>query len=125
MSYGNPFKPASSLPRRLKLFLYSPAGSGKTTLALQFPSPVVIDTERGTSRYGESFDFDVDHTVSFADAKRSVQWLATQTHDYKTIVIDPITTLWASCRAEFNQMRYEQELAKYNKTKLHMKRNQP
>ena len=33
--------------KRLKLFLYGPAGVGKTTAAIQFPQSYIIDMERG------------------------------------------------------------------------------
>jgi hypothetical protein len=44
---ASPFQKAKSLDRRLKLFLWGDSGVGKTTLALQFPRPVVIDLEGG------------------------------------------------------------------------------
>ena len=40
----SPFQKARSLPKRLKLFLWGDSGVGKTTLALQFPSPVAKDS---------------------------------------------------------------------------------
>ena len=49
-----PFQPAASSDRRLKLLLWGDSGVGKTTLALQFPHPAVIDLEGGTEHYGDS-----------------------------------------------------------------------
>ena len=56
---GSPFQEAESLEKRLKLFVWGDSGVGKTTLALQFPQPVVIDLEGGTDLYGDSFNFAV------------------------------------------------------------------
>ena len=35
------------IQKRLKVFLYGPPTSGKTTAAIQFPRPYLIDCERG------------------------------------------------------------------------------
>ena len=56
---AGPFQRASALSRRIKLLLWGDAGSGKTTLALQFPRPAMIDLEGGADLYGGKFDFDV------------------------------------------------------------------
>ena len=37
--------------KRLKLFVYGPAGVGKTVAALQFPNSYLIDTEKGSDFY--------------------------------------------------------------------------
>ena len=37
--------------KRLKLFMFGPAGVGKTTAAIQFPNSYIIDCERGTENY--------------------------------------------------------------------------
>ena len=50
-----------SMWRRLKLFVYSDSGAGKTTLAVQFPQTAIIDLEGGTDHYGELSNFDVLH----------------------------------------------------------------
>jgi len=34
--------------KRLKMFMFGPAGVGKTTAAIQFPNSYIIDAERGT-----------------------------------------------------------------------------
>ena len=39
-------KPAT-VEKRLKMLLFGKAGVGKTTAAIQFPKPYLIDTERG------------------------------------------------------------------------------
>ena len=37
--------------KRLKLFMFGPAGVGKTTAAIQFPNSYIIDCERGAENY--------------------------------------------------------------------------
>ena len=48
----NPFRKAKKQNRNLKLFIYGDSGTGKTTVALNFPRPCVIDLEAGTTLYG-------------------------------------------------------------------------
>jgi len=40
-----------SVTKRLKLFMFGPAGVGKTTAAIQFPNSYIIDCERGAENY--------------------------------------------------------------------------
>ena len=40
--------------KRLKLFLYGPAGVGKTTAVIQFPDAYTIDTEKGSDFYSKT-----------------------------------------------------------------------
>jgi GTPase SAR1 family protein len=42
--------------KRLKMFVFGPAGVGKTTAAIQFPKSYIIDTEHGTDFYAESIN---------------------------------------------------------------------
>ena len=44
-------KKPEAVQKRLKLFMFGPAGVGKTTAAIQFPNSYVIDCERGTENY--------------------------------------------------------------------------
>src|SRR5262245_50481072 len=60
----SPFQPAQARRKRLKLLTWGDSGVGKTTLGLQFPSPVVIDLEAGCDLYGGRFDFGVLRTTS-------------------------------------------------------------
>ncbi len=100
----SPFQKAKTLPKKLKLFLYGPSGSGKTTLSLQFPKPVVLDLEGGTDLYGESFDFDVLRATNADEIMQAVQWLLTHEHQYKTLVIDPITIYWDSLQKKWSDI---------------------
>jgi len=101
---GSPFKKAESLDKRLKLFLWGDSGAGKTTLALQFPKPVVIDMEGGTDLYGESFDFDVLKATNADEVMEAVQWLITHAHPYRTLIIDPITVYWDALQKKWSDI---------------------
>lgn len=93
-------------PRAQKIVIYGCEGIGKTTLATQFPKPLVIDTEGGTSH------LDVDRI----DRPQSWDELINIVHDccdteYKTIVLD--TADWAesvcieSICSKYNQKSIE------------------
>jgi len=101
---GSPFQKAESLDKRLKLFLWGDSGAGKTTLSLQFPKPVVIDMERGTDLYGEAFDFDVLKATNADEVMEAVQWLLTNAHSYRTLIIDPITIYWDALQKKWSDI---------------------
>ncbi|KJU86016.1 hypothetical protein MBAV_001784 [Candidatus Magnetobacterium bavaricum] len=102
---ANPFfKRAATTDRRVKLFLWGDSGAGKTTLALQFPYPVVIDFEGGTALYGDSFGFDVLQSNSPDEVMDAVDWLLTNKHNYRTLVIDPITVFWDALQKKWSDI---------------------
>jgi len=101
---GSPFQKAKSLDKRLKLFLWGDSGAGKTTLALQFPKPVVIDMEGGTELYGEAFDFDVLRATTADEVMEAVQWLLGNAHAYRTLIIDPITVYWDALQKKWSDI---------------------
>lgn len=85
--------------KRLKALLFGEAGAGKTTAAIQFPRPYVIDTEMGAENdqyaasirsgggaYWQCNDWD--------EIVREVRTLLTEQHEYRTLVLDPITTIY-------------------------------
>lgn len=91
-------KPAA-IEKRLKALFYGPAGIGKTTAAIQFPKPYLIDTEKGAenTQYakllaksgGAYFP-----TSDFDEMIAEVRSLLSETHDYQTLVIDPLTVVY-------------------------------
>jgi hypothetical protein len=93
---ASPFAAATDLGVRAKLFMWGATGTKKTITAIQFPSPIVIDLEGGTDRYGSSFKFHKPKTPpkSFEEVKDLVLYLFKNKHPYRTLVIDPITILW-------------------------------
>ena len=81
------------------MFVFGSAGSGKTTAAIHFPGAYIVDTERGSdkAKYVELMkDNDALYlsTNDFDEVYAEVIQLATTKHDRKTLVIDPITTLY-------------------------------
>lgn len=100
----SPFQKAQVAKKRLKLFLWGDSGVGKTTQALQFPSPVVIDMESGTDLYGEAFPFDVLKATTADEAMEAVDWLLTNPHEYRTLVIDPVTIYWEALQQKWSDI---------------------
>lgn len=89
-------KPAEITPR-LKMLLFGPAGVGKTTAALNMPRAYVIDGEKGTQHYGallEQSGSVAFETTDINEVIAEVKTLLTEKHDYRTLVIDPITTIF-------------------------------
>lgn len=77
-------------PKPLKVLVYGPEGVGKSSLAKDFPKPVFIDVEGGTSR------LDVARTPrpnTWAEFIRILTDLAKDTMGFETIVVD--TADWA------------------------------
>jgi hypothetical protein len=87
------------IQKRLKMLGFGPAGVGKTTAAIQFPKPYLIDTERGAEnesyvraleKAGGAYYFTNDADELIAE----VRSLISEKHPYKTLVIDPLTTIY-------------------------------
>jgi len=83
--------------KRLKMFMFGPAGVGKTTAAIQFPNSYIIDGERGTENYDKlitASGSSVFQTTDVNEVMQEVKALLTEKHDYRTLVIDPITPIF-------------------------------
>ena len=104
LSPPTPFQPATQSARRLKLLVWGDSGTGKTTLALSFGRPVVLDLEGGTDLYGEKFSFDRLRTTSADEAMAAVDWLRTNDHTYETLVIDPISIYWEALQHKWSEI---------------------
>ncbi len=92
-------KKPEAIQKRLKALFYGTAGVGKTTAAIQFPSPYLIDTEKGAEndqyvKLIQKSGGAVFQTCDFDELIKEVIALLTEKHDYKTLVIDPLTTLY-------------------------------
>lgn len=103
----SPFKEASTTKRKVKLFIYGPPGSGKTTFSLQFPKVAMIDMERGSELYGDSFNFDLLPATTADEVMDAINWLLTNKHDYRTVVLDPITVYWAALQQKWSDIFME------------------
>jgi AAA domain-containing protein len=97
--------------KRLKALFFGEAGVGKTTAALQFPKPYLIDTERGAEHkqytdYLKNNDGAIFQTTNYEDLILEIKSLLSERHDYKTLIIDTLTII------------YEDLIDKYSKDKL-------
>lgn len=112
----NPFTPAQQIDPKGKGLFFGATDSGKTYAALSAPGKIaVIDTEGGTAFYAgrkSLSDFDVLPTKSYADAMAALDFLEGGKHEYKTLVIDPVTIIYGVLqeaalirRAEMNRKR--------------------
>lgn len=88
------FKKAEAKADRLKMYVYGKAGTGKTTTALHFPNPAVIDAEQGTIHYGDKFDFFRLETNDPKEVMTAIDELLKDPGDFKTLVIDPMTVIY-------------------------------
>lgn len=91
-------KPAT-VRKRLKLMVYGEAGSGKTLAAAQFKNNYMIDTERGceNKQYTKALEDSgsvIFQTSAYDAVMAELTALMTESHDYRTVTIDPITTIF-------------------------------
>lgn len=92
-------KSPETIQKRLKVLLYGPAGVGKTKASIQFPKPYLMDTEKGAENEeyvellrnagGAYFG-----TADFDDMAKEVLALLSESHDYQTLAVDPITVVY-------------------------------
>lgn len=88
-----------TIQKRLKALFYGGSGVGKTTAAISFPKPYLIDTEKGAendqyTKLIQSSGGVVFQTTDFDELVHEVKALLTEKHEYKTLIIDPLTTLY-------------------------------
>jgi len=92
-------KKPETVEKRLKALFYGAAGVGKTTAAISFPKVYLIDTEKGAEndQYTKILQKNggaIFQTSDFNELMTEVKALLTEQHEYKTLVIDPLTTLY-------------------------------
>jgi len=90
-------KKPEEIVKRLKLFMYAGAGTGKTMASIKMPCPYIIDTEKGTENYSDIIVKSKGMVFSSSDMGEvfeEVKSLRTEKHEFKTLVIDSITPLY-------------------------------
>ena len=118
-------KQPSPSERRLKLFMYGDAGVGKTTASCQMPAPYIIDSERGTDNYSELIKESggaVFQTTVVEEVIDEVRALTVEQHDYKTLVIDPISPLYFDLVERMEEQVGNEWGKHYSEANKHMKR---
>lgn len=95
--------PASVKPAKPKMLIFGKAGYGKTWASLDFPKVYYIDTEGGATRAeyqdklkkaGGAYLGVSEGSLDFEVIIAQIQALATEKHEYKTLVIDSITKIY-------------------------------
>ena len=100
-------KPPEPKNKRVKMMVFSSPGLGKTTAAIGWPQAVIIDMEHGTDNYSETILKNgsiVLHTTSPDEVKDEIKTLFTEKHDYRTIVIDPVTILYQAIQEKWTRI---------------------
>lgn len=118
-------QPPKDTERRLKLFMYGEPGVGKTMAAIQFPNAYLIDAERGTEHYGDIIrdaGSAVLHTTSHSEVVDQLRALLSEDHEYRTLVIDPVTTIYSELLDECEQKVGGNNARHFGEAQKHMKR---
>lgn len=101
--------PEGIKPGKIKMLIFGPPGVGKTWFSVTFPKPYFIDTESGADlkpyqdrlkAAGGAYLGHADGSLVFSEVLDQVKALATEKHEYKTLVIDSITKLYQTCIAD-------------------------
>lgn len=85
--------------KRLKALFYGIGGAGKTTAAISFPLPYLIDTEDGSGN-DKYIDIIIKNggsvfkTTDFDELMVEIKELLVVDHPYKTLIIDPLTIVY-------------------------------
>jgi len=100
-------KPPEAKNKRVKMMVFSAPGLGKTTASISWPHAVILDLEHGTDNYHETILKNgsiVLHTTNPDEVKDEIKILLTEKHDYRTIVIDPVTILYQAIQEKWTRI---------------------
>lgn len=117
-----------TIQKRLKALFYGGAGVGKTTASISFPRPYLIDTEKGATndqyvRKLQDAGGAVFQTSDFDELMKEVKSLLTEKHEFKTLIIDPLTTVYNDLldkSAALNGTEFGRHYAGANKQMKHL-----
>lgn len=103
MSKLKAIDPKTAEPSKSKILIYGKPGVGKTWTSLDFPSVYYLDTEGGAnlSHYTDKLKksggayFGPDQgSQDFAEVVGQLKALATEEHQYRTVIIDSLTKVY-------------------------------
>lgn len=100
-------KAPNPVNKRVKMMVFSSPGLGKTTASISWPKAVILDLEHGTDHYSETILKNgsiVLHTTNPDEVKDEIKTLLTERHDYRTIVIDPVTILYQAIQEKWTRI---------------------
>lgn len=95
--------PSTVQPGHTKALVFGDSGVGKTWFTLTFPRPYYIDTEGGAdlrhyqarlSESGGAYLGPGEGSLDFPTVIDQMQALATEKHEFKTLIIDSVTKLF-------------------------------
>lgn len=112
-------KKADAQPNAFKMLVYGDWGTGKTSGALTFPNPIVIDTEGGVLPYAKDFQFSHAEAVTPDEIQAVLEEIAQMKHD-GTIIVDSITmtkSVTNDALALEKQRKVAAQNSRYNTTK--------
>lgn len=98
--------PKQAEPSKPKILIFGKAGVGKTWTSLDFPGCYYIDTEGGADlahytdkleKSGGVYMGPNEGALDFKTVIDQVKALATEKHDYKTLIIDSVSKLFNQC----------------------------
>jgi hypothetical protein len=108
MSKLRAIAPKNAQPKKPKMLIYGKAGVGKTWTSLDFPSVYFIDTEGGANgdhytdklkNSGGVYMGPEQGSLDFETVIEEIKALATEKHNYRTVVIDSFTKLYTTAIA--------------------------
>jgi uncharacterized protein YifE (UPF0438 family) len=100
--------PELTSPGKTKGLIYGPSGVGKTWFTLSFPRPYYCDCEGGADlkhyqerlkAAGGAYLGPGDGTLDFNFLIEQMQALATEKHEFQTLIFDSITKVYQTCIA--------------------------
>lgn len=95
MAIQDKFLPVGEVPGHLSVLIWGRSGTGKTTLAGDFPKPLLlVDVrEQGTDGLRNVPGIDVLPLETWDEFQELYWYLVSGEHSYKTVVIDTVTQL--------------------------------
>lgn len=90
-----PFVPVEQLPSMLAVLAYGRSGTGKTTFAATFPTPLLLldIREKGTDSVSNVKGVKIGEVTTWEQFEEIYWYLAKGDHEFKTVVIDQISQL--------------------------------